>query len=116
MGTFMEAGKIGEFQDGTRKKVMIQGHEILLAMIENKYYAVSNRCSHLGGDLSAGKLDGTIITCPKHGSRFDLRDGKVVRWLKGSGVFSAVGRALKSPRPLDTYNIRAEGDRVMVEI
>ena len=116
MGSFVEVSKTSEFSDGTKKKVLVQGHEILLARVGDKYYAVSNRCPHLGGDLSAGSLEGTVITCPRHGSQFDLRDGKVNRWLKGSGLFSAVGKALKPPKPLNTYNVKVEGDAVLIEI
>ena len=116
MGSLVEAGKTSEFGDGTKKKVLAQGQEILLVKFRDKYYAVSNRCPHLGGDLSAGSLEGTVITCPRHGSQFDLRDGKVNRWLKGSGLFSAVGKALKPPKPLNTYNVKVEGDAVLIEI
>ena len=63
-----------------------------------------------------GKLDGTLVTCPRHGSQFGLTDGQVVRWLKGSGLVSMIGKALKSPRPLAIYSARVEGDRILVEI
>ena len=116
MGSLVEAGKTSDFKDGTKKKVLVQGHEILLAMVEDKYYATENRCPHLGGNLSAGKLEATVVTCPRHGSQFDLRDGKVVRWLKGAGLLSAVGKAMKPPKPLKTYNVKIEGDAVKVEI
>jgi 3-phenylpropionate/trans-cinnamate dioxygenase ferredoxin subunit len=116
MSNFIEAGKVSEFEDGTIKKVQAQGQEILLARIKDEFYAVSNRCPHLGGDLSEGKLAGTIITCPRHGSQFDLKDGKVVRWLKGTGLFSSVGKALKPPKPLNKYNVNTEGDVVRIEI
>jgi 3-phenylpropionate/trans-cinnamate dioxygenase ferredoxin subunit len=116
MGNFVEAGKTGEFEDGTMKKVLAQGQEILLARVGDKYYATENRCTHLGGELSAGNLEGTVVTCPRHGSQFDLRDGKVVRWLKGTGLLSTVGKALKPSKPLKTYNIRIEGDTILIEI
>jgi 3-phenylpropionate/trans-cinnamate dioxygenase ferredoxin subunit len=116
MGDFVEAGKTSEFKDGTMKKLQVQGQEILLARVGGRYYAVSNRCPHLGGDLSGGKLEGTVVTCPRHASQFDLRDGKVVRWLKDSGLFSAVGKALKSSRPLKTYNMKIEGDVILLEV
>jgi len=116
MGSFVEAGRTSEFEDGTMKKVLAQGQEILLARVEGKYFATENRCPHLGGELSAGKLEGTVVTCPKHGSRFDLRDGKVVRWLKGAGLFSAVGKAFKPPKTLKTYNVKVEGDAILIEI
>ena len=116
MGNYVEAGKTGEFEEGTRKKVSIQGHEILLARVGDRFYAADNLCPHMGGDLSAGKLEGTIITCPRHASRFDLRDGKVVRWLKGSGLISAVGKVLKSPKPLKTYDVKIEVDTILIKI
>jgi len=98
------------------KAASVSGREILLAKVGDKYYAADNRCPHMGGKLSQGKLEGTIVTCPRHGSQFNLSNGQVVRWLKGSGVVSAVGRALKSPRQLTIYNVKVEDDRVMIEI
>lgn len=116
MSSLVEAGRTGELQEGAMKEVSINGHEILLAKVRDKYYAAANRCPHMGGRLSRGKLEGTVVTCPLHGSQFDLNDGRVVRWLKGSGILSAVGRTLKSPRQLTTYNVNIEGDRILVEV
>jgi 3-phenylpropionate/trans-cinnamate dioxygenase ferredoxin subunit len=116
MGTFVEAGKAVEFKDGMMKEAIVQGKEILLARVKDKYYAASGRCPHFGGNLSRGRLEGTVITCPLHGSQFDLADGHVVRWLRGSGVLSTVGKALKGPKPLDTYKVKTEGNRILVEI
>lgn len=116
MAGFVEAGKTDELPDGTMKKLLVEGHEILLARIGDKYYAVDNRCPHLGGNLSRGKLEGTIVTCPNHGSQFDLADGRVVRWTNWSGLISKIGRVLKSPRPLTIYNTKIEDDKVLIEI
>ena len=68
------------------------------------------------GKLSRGKLEGTIVTCPVHGSQFDLKSGEVFRWLKGSGLLSKIGKVLKSPQPLKTYNVTVTGDSILVEI
>jgi 3-phenylpropionate/trans-cinnamate dioxygenase ferredoxin subunit len=116
MGSFIEAGQTSEFEDGTMKKVLAQGQEILLARAGDKYYAAENRCPHLGGELSAGKLEGTVVTCPRHGSQFDLSDGRVVRWLKGTGILSAVGKSLKPPKPLKIYNVKIEDNVILIEI
>ena len=116
MSDTVQVGRITEFENGTMKEALVQGREIFLAKVGDKYYAADNRCPHMGGKLSQGKLEGTVVTCPLHASQFDLRDGRVVRWLKGSGVVSAVGRALKSPRQLTIYNVKVEDDRVMIEI
>ena len=116
MGILVEVSKTSELKDGAMKDVSVNGREILLAKVDDKYYAADNRCPHMGGKLSQGKLEGFVVTCPVHGSQFDLRDGQIVRWLKGSGLISAVGRFLKSPRQLTTYNVKVEDDRVIIEI
>ena len=116
MGKIIEVGKTSEFKDGSKRKVAVEGQDIMLARVGNNYYAVSNKCPHMSGNLSAGTLEGTIITCPRHGSQFDIRDGKNIRWLKGAGLISAVGKALKSPKSLQAYNVKVEGDIVSVEV
>jgi nitrite reductase/ring-hydroxylating ferredoxin subunit/uncharacterized membrane protein len=52
---------------------------VMVARSGGELYALSNRCSHRGGPLCEGELDGLTVTCPWHGSRFDLRDGALVR-------------------------------------
>jgi len=116
MANFVPVGKTGELEDGAMKEVLAQGREILVARVGNKYYAADNRCPHMGGKLSRGKLEGTIVTCPLHSSQFDLSDGRVVRWLKGTGLVAMVGKALKSPRPLALYNVKIEDDKILIEI
>jgi 3-phenylpropionate/trans-cinnamate dioxygenase ferredoxin subunit len=116
MGTYVEAGKVGELNNGEKKKVTLQGKEIMLARVGDNYYATADRCAHMGGDLSAGKLEGKIITCPRHGSQFDITDGHNVRWMMGVGLAAALGKIIKSPRGIPTYNVKVEGDVISVEI
>ena len=116
MSSMIEVSNSGQIENGTMKEILVDGHEILLARVEDKYYATDNRCSHMGGKLSQGTLNGNVVTCPKHGSQFDLKDGRVVRWLKGSGLLSMVGKAIKSPRPIVTYNVKVQDDRIYIEI
>ncbi|MFC2062525.1 Rieske (2Fe-2S) protein [Chloroflexota bacterium] len=116
MGDLIQVSKTTEIEDGAMKEVVAQGKEILLARVGDSYYAVANRCPHMGGKLSQGRLEGTVVTCPRHGSRFDLKDGRVVRWLKGAGLFSKVGKILKSPRQLVTYKVSVDGENILLEI
>jgi 3-phenylpropionate/trans-cinnamate dioxygenase ferredoxin subunit len=116
MGTFTKAATTSELPDGAKKKVILGGAEIMLARVGEAYYALANRCPHMGGDLSAGKLEGTVITCPRHGSQFDVRDGHNIRWTDTSGVTLAVYKLLKSPRPAKTYNVKVEGNDILVEV
>jgi len=115
MGKFTEIAKIEELKSGTMKKVIAEGHEILLARVGDKYYATDNRCPHMKGDLSRGKLEGTVITCPLHSSQFDISNGQVVRWLRG-GLMSKLGSALKMSKALTVYSVKVEDGKVLVEI
>ena len=115
MSDLIQVGKVGDLADGSMKAVTAQGREILLAKVGDRYYAADGRCPHMKGKLPQGKLAGTVVTCPRHGSQFDLTDGRVVRWLKG-GISSTVGKILKPPRPLVTYPVKLDGNRILVEM
>ena len=115
MGEFTELSKIDELKDGTMREVNVAGRQILLARVGDNYYAVDNLCPHMKGNLSQGKLEGTVVTCPIHGSQFDISNGQVVRWLRG-GLMSKVGKALKLSKDLAVYNVKVEDSSILVEI
>jgi len=115
MSKFTEVAKIDELEDGAMRAVSAAGRAILLARVGDKYYAVDNLCPHMKGNLSKGKLEGTVVTCPLHGSQFDISNGQVVRWLKG-GLMSKVGSALKPSKDLTVYNVKVEDGKVLVEV
>jgi 3-phenylpropionate/trans-cinnamate dioxygenase ferredoxin subunit len=116
MGKLTRIAKTNDLSEGTMKKYQVEDTEILVARIEGRYYAAQNKCPHFGGDLSKGKLEGTIVTCPRHGSQFNVTDGSVVRWMKGVGLISSIGKILKSPHKLITYNTKIEEQDILVEI
>ena len=116
MGNFIAVCKADGVEASQMKEVAVQGRAVLIANVGGKYYAVAGRCPHLGGKLAQGKLEGTVITCPKHGSQFDITDGHVVRWLKPAGILSKVGKMLKPEKPLTSYKVKIEGGEVMVEV
>ncbi|OPY27536.1 MAG: 3-phenylpropionate dioxygenase ferredoxin subunit [Methanocella sp. PtaU1.Bin125] len=116
MAEFVELTKTDALPDGAMKKVSAGGRDYLVARVAGKYYCTDLRCPHMGGDLSKGTLNGTVIECPVHHSRFELSDGRVVRWLGGSGLVNGVLGRLKGPVPLKAYEVRVEGDRVLVRL
>ena len=116
MISLVEVSKIGELEEGTMKKLSIGGQKILLARVGDRYYAAGNSCPHMGGNLSQGKLEGSIVTCPRHGSQFDLTNGRVIRWTNWTGLVAAASKIVRSPRPLRTYKVQVEGDKIMVEV
>jgi 3-phenylpropionate/trans-cinnamate dioxygenase ferredoxin subunit len=64
---FVKAASISEVPAGKMKKVKVGENEVLIANVGGKYYAIGNRCTHAGGSLSEGLLEGNVVTCPKHG-------------------------------------------------
>lgn len=113
--SFIEIATSDELMDGNMKMAKINGHEILLARVGDNYYSADNRCPHMGGNLSHGTLDGTVITCPMHHSQFNLTDGHVIRWTDWTGLKKSVGKLLKSPRNLKTYEVKVEGEKILVD-
>jgi 3-phenylpropionate/trans-cinnamate dioxygenase ferredoxin subunit len=116
MSSQIKVGKVGELADGAMTSVSTQQGEFLLARVGKKYYASDSRCPHMKGKLAQGTLEGTVVTCPLHGSQFDLKDGKVVRWLRGTGVLSKVGRMFKSAQDLKTYPVQVKDDQLLIEV
>jgi 3-phenylpropionate/trans-cinnamate dioxygenase ferredoxin subunit len=109
--------------EGTIKGITINGKDIIIARVDGKYYAASGRCPHMKAYLSKSKLKGTIVTCPMHGSQFDLKTGKVVRWLDGSGfktlmgkLMSILGIAARNEKPLTVYEVKIEDNLVMLKL
>lgn len=114
--SFAQVAKAGDLKDGTMKDVKVGEHEILLARVGDKYYAADNICPHMGERLGQGKLEGTVVTCPRHASKFDLIDGRVIRWTDWTGIKASVSKLFKPPRSIITYPVKVEGDNILVEI
>src|SRR4051812_29897625 len=67
-----------ELADGEPRRVEVGGARVLLVRREGEVYAIGEVCSHMGGPLAEGELQGDVIQCPWHGSRFCVKDGSVV--------------------------------------
>jgi len=115
MADFMKVCATSDVTPGTMKHFSVEGYDVLVANIDGNFFAIDNRCPHMGGDLSAGKLEGNIVTCPRHSSQFDVRDGKFIRWAQMGPVISTIARMIKPPRPAYAYKVKIETGAVMVE-
>ncbi len=113
---FVRIAIVGDLDEGKMKPFTVNGHEILLARVRDRYYAAVNACPHLGEKLTNGKLEGTVITCARNNSRFDLIDGRVLRWTDWTGVMASVSRLFRQPRPLTVLAVRIEGDNILVQM
>jgi nitrite reductase (NADH) small subunit len=68
--------KISEVPNFGKKVVSVSGREILLINIKGTIYAVENDCPHQGSPLEAAVVKDGYLSCPRHGYRFSLKDGK----------------------------------------
>jgi nitrite reductase/ring-hydroxylating ferredoxin subunit len=75
---FVKVAKTGDIPPGTLKHVEIAETEICIANVGGKFYAIGDRCGHENASLARGKLEGTLVVCPMHASKFDVTTGKKV--------------------------------------
>jgi len=89
-----------EVPEGGASVVYFAGEQVALFRVNDRVYAVSNRCSHANGPLAEGRVDGTAVTCPWHNSQFDL----------------ATGQPLQAPaqRPVRVYQARVRDGTVFL--
>lgn len=59
--------------------VEVDGEPVCLAKVDGEICAFTDDCTHIGGPLNEGELDGEVLTCPWHGAQFNVRTGKVLR-------------------------------------
>ena len=113
---FTQVAKTNDLKDGTMKEIKVQGKEVFLAKVRDKIYAADNICPHMGGKLGQGKLEGTVVTCPRHASKFDLTDGHVIRWTDWTGIKASASKLFRAPHPIITYPVKIDGDNILIEI
>jgi nitrite reductase/ring-hydroxylating ferredoxin subunit/uncharacterized membrane protein len=99
LGKYTAVGPLTGLSQGLNQ-VVVQGRPILIVRMADQVHAIGALCSHAGGPLNEGELTGNEVTCPWHGSRFQVTDGEVRR---GPATF---------PQP--AYEIRVTGGEVEV--
>ena len=77
-GEFTAVLRAAELPENELRRVTADGMPVLLLRRGERIYAIAETCSHLGGPLSEGQLEDLSVTCPWHGSRFGLEDGRVL--------------------------------------
>ena len=75
---YVKVGQLAEFPVGSLKKVVFGGEGVLVANVGGKLHAITNTCTHRGGPLDEGELEGNIVICPWHGGQFDVTTAKVI--------------------------------------
>lgn len=122
MSKKISIGKTSNFPEGKAQVARAGDTAIVVNHVNGQFYAVENRCPHMGLPLGAKKVEGAIITCPFHGSKFDMCTGENLDWVANfAGVklpewsrkLAAMG---KKPQSLKTFRVFAEDEILFVEI
>ena len=93
--------EVSEIAPGTTRRVLIDSLETLLCNVDGKIYAIEDVCTHDGGPLDQGELEGERVVCPRHGATFDVKTGDAL--------------TLPAVVPLMTFEVSVEGDDVFVD-
>ncbi len=76
---FYEIVPASELPNGERLFVEIEGRLLVIFNIADQYFAIADICTHDGGPLGEGDVEGFNVICPRHGAEFDMRTGKAVK-------------------------------------
>lgn len=101
MAEFVKVAKTSELPPGTRKLIDFEEVTVAVFNIDGQFYCIEDVCTHDGGPVAEGELDGFSIECPRHGALFDVRDGAVL--------------SMPAVVPVPTYEVKVEGDDIFVE-
>src|SRR5262245_41948262 len=97
---WVRAASASEIAPGGFKEVRLDDRTIAIFHLDDGYYAIEDVCTHDGGPLAEGILEGNVIECPRHGARFDVKTGAVL--------------SLPAVTPVPTFEVRVEGDEIQV--
>lgn len=102
MSDYRKVARASEIGPGERKIIEVEGTFIAVFNVGGAYHAIEDVCTHDDGPVAEGELEGYEIECPRHGARFDIRDGRVLS-------FPAI-------RPVRSYKVKVEGDDILLEV
>lgn len=102
MSDFVPVAKVSEIPDPGRKIVEIDDSLIVVVHTAGNFYAIDDVCTHDGGPLGEGELEGFAIVCPRHGAKFDVRDGRVL--------------CMPATQPTGVHDVKIDGDNVLVRL
>lgn len=98
---YIEIAQIKEIPKNSMKRLNVKGKDILLVNIDGKFYAVEDRCPHMGYPLYFGSLEGEVLTCGFHYAKFNVRTG------------NSLGHA--TDEPLKTLRIRVQNSAILIK-
>ena len=102
MADFVTVGKRADVPVGEARVFAVNGKHIAVCNVDGTLYAIDDVCTHDGGPLGEGFLEGDQIECPRHGALFDVKTGKAL--------------TLPAVLPVNSYPVQVDGDEIKVEL
>ncbi len=102
MAEFVKIAKTEEVLPGRVGVFGVDGKQIAVCNVDGAFYAIDDVCTHDGGALDQGFLEGDQIECPRHGARFDVKTGRAL--------------TLPAVMPVKSYPVQVEGDEIKVSV
>jgi 3-phenylpropionate/trans-cinnamate dioxygenase ferredoxin subunit len=78
MSEYVRVAACTDLPPGSKKLAEVDGRAIAVFNVAGTFYAIDDVCTHDGGPLAEGELEGAEIRCPRHGARFDVRTGRAL--------------------------------------
>lgn len=98
----ISVAKAADIPPGSGSVVAAADKTVALFNLDGKFYALDNSCTHVGGPLGEGEVEGNVVICPWHGSRFDITTGAVL--------------GPPARRPVATYPVEVQNGTVYVNV
>ena len=101
MGEYIKVAKVGDIPSGEMLGIDVGERRIVVANVEGEFYAFDTECTHQGGPLDEGFLEGNNVQCPWHFGEFNVKSGEVESPPPGE--------------PIAVYKVRVQGEDLEVE-
>ena len=102
MADLITIGKVDDVPPGTARVFEANGKRIAVCNVDGTIYAIDDVCTHDGGPLGEGELEGEQIECPRHGARFDVKTGRAL--------------TLPAVRPVASYPVQVNDGEIAVDV
>ncbi len=101
MSDFVKVARTSDVPTGSRYWVEFEEETVVLFNVNGTYYAIADLCTHDDGPLEDGNLEGYEVECPRHGARFDIRNGAAL--------------CLPATTPVPAFQVKVIGEDIFVE-
>lgn len=102
MADFVRVASVKDLPDPGKLAIELDDRVLVLVRVNGLFYCIDDVCTHDGGPLGEGSLCGFEIACPRHGAKFDVRNGHAV--------------AMPATKPTGSYEVEIAGDDVLVKL